>query len=166
MAKNRSIGLKQGCCTGLQKIFKGQVKVFLVFPGPKGPGSIEKLNLTYQVWSHKGSTFFKKGPHFGQNSFPGEYDPNMTNMTKRFQMVTKHSVDCWLALCQDSQSDKDSYREAALPIYIDLLSDFLQNIEATGHHGNWSFRWIYMPNLTVHFDNNLMCVFVYFMYWR
>ena len=34
--------------------------VFLGCKGHNGPGSIEKSNLSYQVWSHNGPTFKKK----------------------------------------------------------------------------------------------------------
>ena len=66
---------KKECPRGLQKNFQGQTKGFLGSRGHTWAGTIEKLNKIYQVWSHEGSTFNKKGPHFGQNSRPGESDP-------------------------------------------------------------------------------------------
>ena len=59
----------------LQKIFQGQPKGFLGCKGHTWAETIEKLKKDYQVSSHEGSTFFKKGPHFGENSRPGESDP-------------------------------------------------------------------------------------------
>ena len=58
--KNGSLWLKEGCCMGLQKIFQGQVKVFPESTRYNWPESIEKSNISYQVWSHEGSTFKKK----------------------------------------------------------------------------------------------------------
>ena len=49
--------------------------MFLGFKGHTWAETIEKLKKDYQVSSHERSTFFKKGPHFGQNSRPGESDP-------------------------------------------------------------------------------------------
>ena len=63
ITKNGQIRQKQGCCTGLQKFVQGQVKVFLGSKGHTWPGSIEKSNLSYKVWSHKGPTFFQKKGH-------------------------------------------------------------------------------------------------------
>ena len=45
---------------GLQQISQGQTKVFLLSRTPNWPKSIEKLNLSCQVWSHEGSTFLEK----------------------------------------------------------------------------------------------------------
>ena len=59
----------------LRNVFQGQTKVFLGCKGHTWAGTIEQSTKNYQVWSHEGSTFFKKGPHFGQNSRPGESDP-------------------------------------------------------------------------------------------
>ena len=66
---------KKECPRGLQKNFQGQTKGFLGSRGHTWAGTIEKIKKIYQVWSHEGSTFNKKGPHFGQNSRPGESDP-------------------------------------------------------------------------------------------
>ena len=49
--------------------------MFLGCKGHTWAETIEKSNKNYQVWSHGGSTFFKKMPHFGQNPRPGESDP-------------------------------------------------------------------------------------------
>ena len=50
--------------------------MFLGCKGHTWAETIEKSNKNYQVWLHKGSTFFfKKMPHFGQNPRPGESDP-------------------------------------------------------------------------------------------
>ena len=68
---------KKGYSTGLQKFVQGQTKGFLGSRGHTWTGTIAKSNKDYQVWSHEGSTFFKKGPHFGQNSRPRESDPYM-----------------------------------------------------------------------------------------
>ena len=69
------MGLKQRCYTGLQKNFQAETKVFLGSRRHNWAETIAKSNKNYQVKSHKGSTFFKKGPHFGQNSRPEEFDP-------------------------------------------------------------------------------------------
>ena len=66
---------KKKCSTGLKKYFQGQTKGFLGSRGHTGAGTIAKSNKDYQVWLHEGSTFFKKGPHFGQNSRRGDSDP-------------------------------------------------------------------------------------------
>ena len=66
------------CFTGLQKSCQGQTNGFLGSRGHTGAGTIAKSNKDYQDWLHEGSTFFKKGPHFGQNSRPGESDPYMS----------------------------------------------------------------------------------------
>ena len=58
-----------------QKIFPRSNERVLGSRGHTGAGTIAKSNKNHQVWSHEGSTFFKKGPHFGQNSRPGESDP-------------------------------------------------------------------------------------------
>ena len=54
--------------------------MFLGSKGHNSPGSIEKSKIYNQVWSHEGSTFKKKGPHFGQNSRPGESDPYISSL--------------------------------------------------------------------------------------
>ena len=66
---------KKKCTTELQKKLQGQTKGVLGCKGHTWAGTIAKSNKDYQVKSHEGSTFFKKGPHFGQNSRPGESDP-------------------------------------------------------------------------------------------
>ena len=38
---------------------------------------------------HKGSTFFKKGPNFGQNVRPGESDPYINFQKKKMRDVKK-----------------------------------------------------------------------------
>ena len=58
IAKKCLMRLKNGCSTGLQNLFEGQEKGFLWSTRYKYPKSIAKLNLSYQVWSHKGSTFW------------------------------------------------------------------------------------------------------------
>ena len=73
--KNRFLGQKWGFCKVLRNVFQGQTKVFLGCKGHTWTGTIEKTKKNHQVWSHEGSTFKKKGPHFGQNSRPGESDP-------------------------------------------------------------------------------------------
>ena len=50
------------------------MKGFLGCKGHTWAETNEKSNKNYQVWSHKGSTFFLM-PHFGQNPHPGETDP-------------------------------------------------------------------------------------------
>ena len=62
IAKNCLIGQKRGCCTVLINVFQGQTKVFLGCKGHTWAGTIEQSIKNYQVWSHEGSTFFKKGP--------------------------------------------------------------------------------------------------------
>ena len=57
---NGSIGLKQGCCTGLYKNFQGQVKMFQGPTTYNYPISIEKSNLSFPVWTHEYSTFKKR----------------------------------------------------------------------------------------------------------
>ena len=49
--------------------------MFLGCKGHTSAETIEKSNKNYQVWSHKGSTFFKKMPHFDHFPRPGESDP-------------------------------------------------------------------------------------------
>ena len=49
--------------------------MFLGFPRPNWPGSIEKSSLSYQVWSHEGSTFLKKVTRNGHFSRPAETEP-------------------------------------------------------------------------------------------
>ena len=63
---------------GTLKIFPRPGQGFLGCKGHNWPGSIEKSKIYHLVWSHEGSTFFKKGPHLGQNSRPGESDPYMS----------------------------------------------------------------------------------------
>ena len=49
--------------------------MFLGSKGHNWPGSIKKSKI-YNRFSHtKALLFKKKGPHFGQNSCPGECDP-------------------------------------------------------------------------------------------
>ena len=75
-----------------KKISQGQTKVFLGCKGHTWAETIEKSNKNYQVKSHEGSTFFKKMPHFGQNSRPGESDPYaITGM--KMCIVQLHSMD-------------------------------------------------------------------------
>ena len=45
-----------------------------------------KSSPSLKVWSHEGSTFLKKGPHFGQNSRPGESDPYVYFTKPAFNM--------------------------------------------------------------------------------
>ena len=55
--------------------FQGLGEVCLEARRPNGPGSIEKLKVSYQVWSHEASTFKKnetKNRHFPR---PAETDP-------------------------------------------------------------------------------------------
>ena len=75
------------CSTGLQKICQGQTKGFLGSRRHTWAETIAKSNKNYQVKSHKGSTFFKKGPHFGQNSHPGKSDPYTRFRRQMFQSV-------------------------------------------------------------------------------
>ena len=49
------------CPTRLQKVFQGQMKGFSWCGRYKYPKSDAKLNLSYQVWSHGGFAFKKKG---------------------------------------------------------------------------------------------------------
>ena len=49
--------------------------MFLGCPRHNWPGTIEKSNLSYQVWSHEGSTLKKKVTRNSQNSRPAETDP-------------------------------------------------------------------------------------------
>ena len=60
-----------------QKKSQSRTKGFLGCKRHTWAETIEKSNKNYQVWSHKGSTFFslKKMPYFGQNPRPGESDP-------------------------------------------------------------------------------------------
>ena len=51
------------------------MKVFLGSKGHNWPRSIEKLNISYQVWSHEGSTFWKNMTRNGHFSRPAETDP-------------------------------------------------------------------------------------------
>ena len=55
---NCSKGLKQGCYTRLKKSFQGKTKLFPQSTNHNYPRSIEKSNLSYQVWPHKRFTFF------------------------------------------------------------------------------------------------------------
>ena len=57
--KNRVMRPKRGCRKQLQKIFQGHMRGFSWCQRYKYPKSIAKLNLSYQVWSHGGFTFFK-----------------------------------------------------------------------------------------------------------
>ena len=73
--KNCSLGLKTGVLNGFQNCFCWSNSTFLRCKGHNWNIPIEKINFHFQIWSHKGSTFFKKRTHFGQNSRPGETDP-------------------------------------------------------------------------------------------
>ena len=42
--------------------------------------TVEKNSKNQTVLSQECSTFFKKGPHLGQNSRPGENDPYMCSL--------------------------------------------------------------------------------------
>ena len=68
-------GAKNEVLHGTPKKFQCETKVFLGSRRHNWAETIEKLKKSYQVWSHEGSTFKKNGPHFGQNSRPGESDP-------------------------------------------------------------------------------------------
>ena len=56
-------------------------KVFLGCKGNIWAGTIKISTKNYQVWSHKGSTFFLKNmTQFGQNSRPRESDPSVESI--------------------------------------------------------------------------------------
>ena len=60
-------------------MLQDQTRVFLGCKGDTWAGTIEKSTKNDQVWSHKGSIFWKNMTQFGQNSRPGESesDPYM-----------------------------------------------------------------------------------------
>ena len=69
------MGQLEGCKKIPNFFFQGLGEVFLEARRPNGPGSIEKLKVSYQVWSHEASTFKKnetKNRHFPR---PAETDP-------------------------------------------------------------------------------------------
>ena len=64
-------------------------KVFLGCKGNIWAGTIKISTKNYQVWSHKGSTFFLKNmTQFGQNSRPRESDPSVESIRSAIFTVT------------------------------------------------------------------------------
>ena len=94
IAKNHLMRPKRGCPTRLQKFFKGQLKGFSGSPRYKYPKSIAKLNLSYQVKSHEGSTFWKnmtRNRHFPRPAETDPYEDTQWRKDKQMQSV-------WLCL--------------------------------------------------------------------
>ena len=82
-------------------VFQDQKKVILGSKGHTWTGTIDILKKNCQVWSHEGSTFFlKKGPHFGQNSRPGESDPYAPDKVSRgYSMIPPILLACPISVC-------------------------------------------------------------------
>ena len=78
--------------------------MFLGFPRPNWPGSIEKSSLSYQVWSHEGSTFWKNMTRNGHFPRPAETDPYVLSyVVLRIIMYLYCRVlyFCYLAMCAE-----------------------------------------------------------------